>query len=82
MNGLAACSLEGCVVLFPALPIADQGEPLPVRDLLGSLHRRKIEMCDRIHVVNPDGYVGPSTASEIAYAETLDKRITYEHGST
>ena len=75
-------SLEGCVVLLPALPVAAQGEPLPARDLLGSLHRRKIEMCDRIHVVNPDGYVGPSTASEIAYAETLHKRVTYEHSST
>ena len=29
-------------------------------------------MSDRIHVVNPDGYLGPSTASEIEYAE--DKR--------
>ena len=75
-------SLEGCVVLVPALPVADHGEPLPVKDLLGSLHRRKIDMCDRIHVVNPDGYVGPSTAAEIAYAATLGKRITYEHSST
>jgi len=75
-------SLEGCVVLLPALPTADQGEPLPATDLLKSLHRRKIDMCDRIHVVNPDRYVGLSTASEIAYAETLGKRITYEHSST
>lgn len=74
-------SLEGCVVLLPALPVVNHGEPPPVRDLLGSLHRRKIDMCDRIHVVNPDGYVGPATASEIAYAQTLGKRITYEHNS-
>lgn len=39
-------------------------------------------MSDRIHVVNPDGYVGPSTASEIAYAEASGKRVTYEHSST
>jgi len=30
----------------------------------------------------PDGYVGPSTASEIEYAETNGKRVTYEHSST
>ncbi|MEO6205356.1 MAG: hypothetical protein ABIO67_08245 [Mycobacteriales bacterium] len=74
-------SLEGCVVLVPALPVGGQWEPLPVTDLLGSLHRRKIDMCDRIHVVNPGGYVGPSTATEIAYAEKLGKRVTYEHSS-
>ena len=74
-------SLEGCVVLLPALPVAEPGEPLLPADLLGSLHRRKIEMSDRIHVVNPDGYVGPSTASEIEYAETNGKRVTYEHSS-
>lgn len=72
-------SLEGCVVLLPALPVADQGEPPLPADLLGSLHRRKIDMSDRIHVVNPDGYVGPSTASEIAYAQANGKRVTYEH---
>jgi len=71
-------SLEGCVVLVPALPVESEGEPPDVKDRLGSLHRRKIDMCDRIHVVNPDGYIGASTASEIAYAETLGKRITYE----
>jgi hypothetical protein len=75
-------SLEGCVVLLPALPVADQREPLLPADLLGSLHRRKIDMSHRIHVVNPGGYVGPSTASEIAYAETHGKRVTYEHSST
>jgi hypothetical protein len=75
-------SLEGCVVLLPALPVADQHEPLLPAELLGSLHRRKIDMSDRIHVVNPDGYVGPSTASEIAYAETNGKRVTFEHSST
>jgi hypothetical protein len=75
-------SLEGCVVLVPALPVEGEGEPGAVKDLLGSLHRRKIDMCDRIHVVNPGGYVGRSTASEIAYAQSLGKRITYEHGVT
>ncbi len=75
-------SLEGCVVLLPALPVANQLEPVQSVDLLGALHRRKIDMSDRIHVVNPGGYVGSFTASEIEYAETKGKRVTYEHGST
>lgn len=70
------------MVLLPALPVADAVEPHLVRDVLGSLHRRKIVMCDRVHVVNPGGYVGPFTASEIAYAEGMGNRITYEHVRT
>ena len=74
-------SLEGAVVLLPALPVADRGEQLLPVDRLGSLHRRKIDMSDRIHVVDPDGYVGPSTAAEIEYAQANGKRVTYEHGT-
>jgi hypothetical protein len=74
-------SLEGCVVLLPALPVGDERQPQIASDLLGALHRRKIDMSDRIHVVNTDGYVGPSTATEIAYAERNGKRVTYEHPS-
>jgi hypothetical protein len=72
-------SLEGCVVLLPALPLTDRHEPPEAVEQLGSLHRRKIDMSDRIHVVNPDGYVGPSTASEIECALATGKRVTYEH---
>lgn len=42
-----------------------------------ALHKRKIELADRIHVVNVDGYVGDSTRSEIAYANSLGKEITF-----
>ena len=70
------------MVLLPALPVAEPREPPFPADQLGSLHQRKIDMSDRIHVVNPGGYVGPSTASEIEYAETNGKRVTYEHSNT
>ena len=36
-------------------------------------------MSDRVHIVNPGGYVGQTTASEVAYAEVLGKEVTYEH---
>ena len=50
--------------------------------MLAALHRRKIDIADRVHIVNPDGYIGPSTASEVEYAEAAGKEVTYEHTST
>ena len=47
--------------------------------VLAALHREKIAMSDRVHIVNPGGYVGQTTASEVAYAEVLGKEVTYEH---
>jgi predicted phosphodiesterase len=75
-------SLEGRLVLLPALPVP--GEDLSTADveMLAGLHRRKIDMSDRIHIVNPGGYVGPSTASEIVYAQAAGKQVTYEHDAT
>lgn len=72
-------SMEGRVVLLPTLPVP--GEDLLPADVevLESLHRHKIAISDRVHIVNPGVYVGTTTASEIAHAEELGKRITYEH---
>lgn len=42
-----------------------------------ALHKRKIKLADRIHVINVDGYVGESTRSEIAYAVKLGKPVTF-----
>lgn len=72
-------SLEGRVVLLPALPVAGDLSWAADVEVLAALHRRKIDMSDRVHIVNPGGYVGPATASEIAYAEENGKDVTYEH---
>lgn len=45
--------------------------------VLGALHLRKIDMADRILVVNPGGYVGESTSREIAYARATGKPISF-----
>ena len=39
------------------------------KDLLGELHRIKIDLSDAIFVVNVDGYIGESTKKEIEYAK-------------
>lgn len=44
---------------------------------LDELHKRKIDLADRVHVLNVDGYIGESTRSEIAYASAMGKPITY-----
>jgi hypothetical protein len=41
------------------------------------LHRHKIDLADRVVVVNPGGYVGESTAAEIAYARAAGKRVDF-----
>ena len=45
-----------------------------VKEMLDEMHLAKIDMADEIFVINPGGYIGQSTAREIAYARS--------HGTT
>jgi len=45
--------------------------------MLDELHKRKIDLADRIFVVNPGGYIGESTSSEITYAEAKGIPVDY-----
>lgn len=45
--------------------------------MLDEIHKQKIDMADAIYVINKDGYIGSSTASEIAYAKKHKKKIYY-----
>lgn len=47
--------------------------------VLDALHLRKIDLADRIIVVNPGGYVGDSTSREIAYARAAGKPVSFTH---
>jgi len=44
---------------------------------LDVLHKRKIDLCDWIWVLDVGGYIGASTQSEIDYATNLNKPIRY-----
>ncbi len=46
------------------------------KEMLDALHKRKIDMADRIHVIDVDGYIGESTESEIKYAEERGIPVT------
>ena len=65
-------SFAGVIVLAPSevdlSPTAEQ------KAVLDALHLRKIDLADRVLIVNPGGYVGESTRREIAYAEAAAAR--------
>lgn len=48
-----------------------------VKEMLDDMHKRKIDMADEIFVINPGGYIGNSTKSEIAYALAAGKGVKY-----
>lgn len=47
------------------------------KEMLDDMHLRKIDLADEIFVVNPGGYIGASTRSEIAYAKAHNKKVNY-----
>jgi hypothetical protein len=49
----------------------------PTKTALDELHKRKIDMAHRVLVINPGGYIGTSTHSEIEYAEWWEKPVEY-----
>ncbi|MGW8987545.1 hypothetical protein ACWGQ9_33485 [Streptomyces parvus] len=44
---------------------------------LDALHLCKIDLADRVLVVNPGGYIGESTRREIAYAHATGKPVSF-----
>lgn len=48
---------------------------------LDALHLRKIDLADRVLIVNPGGYVGESTSREIAYAHANGKPVSFTHSA-
>jgi hypothetical protein len=55
----------------------DEGTLTKTKEVLGDMHKRKIDMSDGIYVINVNGYIGSSTKSEIAYAIEHGKTIEY-----
>lgn len=69
-------TLAGYIVLAPGV-FAHDGDAITDEQKadLDDLHFAKIRLAGSIYVVNPGGYVGESTAREIAYARALDKPV-------
>lgn len=48
-----------------------------VKEILDTLHLRKIDLSDYVVVLNVGGYIGESTRNEINYATKIGKKIIY-----
>lgn len=48
-----------------------------VKEILDTLHKRKIDISDEVIILNVDGYIGESTRSELEYALSIGKKVTY-----
>lgn len=68
-------TFAGVIVVAPS--DADESPTPEQKAVLDALHLRKIDLADRVLIVNPGGYVGESTRKEIVYAEAVGKPITY-----
>jgi hypothetical protein len=68
-------TFAGVIVVVPSE--ADESPTSEQKVVLDALHLRKIDLADRVLVVNPGGHVGESSKSEIAYAEAVGKQISF-----
>ncbi|GHD79598.1 hypothetical protein GCM10010317_100460 [Streptomyces mirabilis] len=68
------CNLKQPHPLWAAPAQADR-----LKEVLDALHRQKIDLADEVLIVNPDGYIGDSTRSEIDYARACGKPVRYTH---
>ena len=68
-------TFAGVIVVAPG----EAGEVITdeQKTALDALHLRKIDLADRVLVVNPGGYLGESTNREIAYARATGKPVSF-----
>lgn len=77
-------TLAGVIVLAPG-ELGSPGEggkggEVPTaqqKAVLDALHLSKIDLADRVLVVNPGGYVGESTSREVAHARATGKPVSF-----
>lgn len=57
-------------------------EKYGLQEVFDREHRRKIDLSDRIMVINVNDYIGESTEAEICYAIATDKDVEYVYPHT
>lgn len=72
-------TLDGNIVLTPNFfnNIKKENIDEKTKKMLDEMHKQKIDMSDKIYVINARGYIGESTKSEIEYAKGKGKKISY-----
>lgn len=78
-NAMRTETLAGKIVLSVGLLGHAEGIDMdgPVKAMLDALHLRKIDLADEVLILNVGGYIGKSTANELAYAKANNKIIRY-----
>ncbi len=73
--------MKGEIALLPCCMFVDiqreYGAESDYKQKADELHKRKIDICDRVIVLNVGGYIGESTRNEINYALEIGKRVSY-----
>jgi hypothetical protein len=73
-------TMDGVIVLSIGCATAsdeEHGITPKQKARLDALHKEKINLSDEVLVLNVGGYIGESTASEIAHAELRGKTVRY-----
>lgn len=68
-------TLSGVIVLAPGEMNGTVSDDQ--KTVLDALHLRKIDLADRVLVVNPGGYIGDSTSREIDYARAAGTPVSF-----
>ena len=61
----------------PKIDLGTEDAPSETKLMLDNLHFRKIDLADRVHIINAQGYIGYSTGNELHYAYWRGRDITY-----
>lgn len=80
MEAQRRLTMEGWIVISVGLFGHADGEELhpEMKETLDEMHLRKIDMAERVHIINANLYIGESTQREIKYATFKKKSITFE----
>ena len=76
-------TFAGVIVVAPGVFLPAEGQTADKlitdeqKSALDALHLRKIDLADRVLIVNPGGYIGESTSGEISYAHATGKPISF-----
>jgi hypothetical protein len=78
-------TMDGKIVLsvgfYPHSSEQAHGETIGItpvqKQALDALHLRKIDLADEVFILNVGGYIGESTARELAYARKHGKAIRF-----
>lgn len=73
--------IDGHIALLPCCMFVDiqreYGAESDYKQKADDLHKRKIDICDEVFVINVGGYIGESTRNEINYARHIGKPVKY-----